>query len=49
MISNIEVIRRDMFVSDLCGLYEVCQEASLYEPWTSEAESCWDEENAPVR
>lgn len=33
-----EVIRRDMVVSDTCGLYSVCEEALNLEPWSSEAE-----------
>ncbi len=38
-----EVIRRDMFVTDVCGVYGVCQEAVRLEPWTSEAEKAFEE------
>ncbi|MBI2082166.1 MAG: hypothetical protein HYT76_01220 [Deltaproteobacteria bacterium] len=33
-----EMIRKDMFVTDLCGLYTICQEAEKIEPWSEKAE-----------
>ncbi|MBI2981225.1 MAG: hypothetical protein HYY44_02815 [Deltaproteobacteria bacterium] len=33
-----EMIKKDMFVTDLCGLYTICQEAEKLEPWSKEAE-----------
>lgn len=38
-----EVIRRDMFVADVCGMYTVCHEASRFDPWSKEAKEAYDE------
>lgn len=32
-----DMIRKDMFVVDLCGLYSICNEGTKAEPWTKEA------------
>lgn len=37
-----DVIRRDMFVSDECGLHAVCDEASHFEPWSREAQKAYE-------
>lgn len=39
-----EVIRKDMFVSDECGLHVICQEATQFEPWSDEAKKIYEKE-----
>ncbi|MBI2066951.1 MAG: hypothetical protein HY539_01165 [Deltaproteobacteria bacterium] len=36
-----DVIQRDMLVSDLCGLYTICEEAMKCQPWSREAENIY--------
>lgn len=38
-----EVIRREMLVTDTCGLYSVCQESTPVEPWTKAGIQAWQE------
>ena len=33
-----EVIKKDMVVDDLSGLFTVCQESDRYEPWSQKSE-----------
>ncbi len=36
-----DVIRKDMVVTDACGLFTVCSEGERYEPWSRETASLW--------
>ncbi len=40
------VIRKDMVITDSCGLFTVCQEAELCEPWSKEAIKIFRETSA---
>ncbi len=32
-----DLIQREMFVTDLCGLFTICREAAQMDPWSKEA------------
>ncbi len=36
-----EVTRKDMFVSDVCGLLPVCRQMRHFEPWSKKAEEAY--------
>lgn len=38
-----EVIRRDMFASEQCGLLTVCQEGDRMDPWSEGAERLYED------
>lgn len=43
-----EVIKKDMVVADLCGLFTVCQESDRYEPWSKKSDEVYRDFSATI-